>query len=132
MQFGRMVLGMSAVGWLGFGVWLYANPLNLVEVGLTADTGLGRTEVRAFYGGLEIGIAAFLLWCALRRERTRIGLVAAMLTIGGTGLGRLSGIALEGFQTSTLMWVFVGIELGAASLTGYALRRLTLEEDGDS
>ena len=70
MQFGRMVLGMSAVGWLGFGVWLYANPLNLVEVGLTADTGLGRTEVRAFYGGFEIGIAAFLLWCALRRERS--------------------------------------------------------------
>lgn len=110
------------LAWAGFGVSLYAFPDRLDGVGLIADTALGRTEVRAFYGGLELGIAAFLAWCLAVPSRTRVGLVAAALTVGFTGLGRLSGIALEGFESSSLMWTFACIELSAAALSLWALR----------
>lgn len=118
----RMVLGLSVLAWAGFGVWLYLAPEALAGVGLVADTALGRTEVRAFYGGLELGIAGFLGWCLVDPSRTRVGLVAAALLIGGTGLGRLSGVALEGFQTSGQMWGFVALELSAAALSAWALQ----------
>lgn len=124
MRFGRMVLAASIIAWLGLGSWLYVNPLELSGAGLVADTANGRTEVRAFYGGLEVGIAAFLIWCLVRPERTRTGLVAALLTIGCTGLGRLSGMMMEGFQTTPIMWALVTVELLAALLTLSALRQL--------
>jgi hypothetical protein len=122
MKVPRIVLALSVLAWAGFGAWLYVFPERLDGVGLAPDGGLGRTEVRAFYGGLELGIAAFLGWCLAAASRTRVGLMAATMVVGCTGLGRLSGIALEGFETTPLMWTFVAIELTAAALSAWAIR----------
>lgn len=124
MRLARTVLVLCSAAWAGFGVMLLVWPHRLDGVGLQVDTALARIEVRGFYGGLELGIAAFLAWSALRTARLRSALVLAALTLGGTALGRLVGIALEGGSTTAQMWTFATMELVGAALASTALVRL--------
>lgn len=126
MRFARVVLGLSSLVWSGFGVLLAIWPARLGGVGLRVDSALARVEVRGFYGGLELGIAAFLAWCAVGKsaERVKAGLVLTAAALGCTALGRLAGIALEGGTTTTQMWSFVALELTGTALAVAALVRL--------
>lgn len=123
MNFPRIVLASNVLAWAGFAIMLGVWPERLDGVGLIVDNPLGRAEVRAFYGGLELGIAGFLAWCAMAPSRVRTGLVCALAVLGATGLGRLTGVALEGFETNTMMWIFIALELSGATLNAVALRR---------
>ena len=58
MNFARFILAGSALAWAGFGLLFFVSPENLDGVGLVVDNAVARAEVRAFYGGLELGIAA--------------------------------------------------------------------------
>lgn len=124
MRFARVVLGLSSLVWAGFGLMLSIWPERLDGVGLTVDSPLARIEVRGFYGGLELGIAAFLAWCAAAKsaERVRAGLVLTAAVLGGTAVGRLVGVALEGGSTTPQMWSFVALELTGTTLAVAALR----------
>ena len=126
MRFARVVLGLSSLVWCGFGLMLSIWPERLGGVGLSVDGALARIEVRGFYGGLELGIAGFLAWCAIAKtaERTRAGLVLTAAALGGTALGRLVGIGLEGGSTTAQMWSFVALELAGTALAVAALVRL--------
>lgn len=105
----RALILIAALITAGFGVWLLINPMALAGVGIPADSPIARVEIRAMYGGLELGIAAFLLWCAAVPAWRRVGLVAAALMVGGIALGRGLGILLEG-GAEPLMWFFFAIE----------------------
>ena len=77
--------------------------------------------MRAFYGGMEIGLGLFLTWCAWRPEWQAAGLWLVLLSNGGAGLARLlsaglGGVALGGYLGWALLW-----ELGFAALAGLAL-----------
>lgn len=126
MRFARAVLVVSALVWAGFGTMLLVWPERLGGVGLEVDSALARIEVRGFYGGLELGIAAFLAWGARSdvAERLRSCLRLAALGLGGTAAGRLVGIALENGSTTAQMWSFVALELLGTSLAIAALVRL--------
>jgi Domain of unknown function (DUF4345) len=47
------------------------------------------------YGGFELGIAAFLIWCAMDPTRVRLGLVASGCMFTGVALGRLFLLATD-------------------------------------
>ena len=70
MTFPKLVVYLSAATFADFGAWLMLAPTALEDV---ASVGLSnpeaRAEIRAMYGGLEIGIAAFLHWCAPSETR---------------------------------------------------------------
>lgn len=134
MRFARVVLVSSALVWAGFGLMLGIWPERLAGVGLVVDSALGRIEVRGFYGGLELGIAGFLGWCAAAKsaERMRAGLVLAAAALGGTALGRLVGVALEGGSTTSTMWTFVALELAGTTLAIAALVGLRRADEASS
>ena len=117
-----IVLALCALGFLGFGAWLLVEPTGaLAKIGIGATTPTGLVELRAFYGGLEIGLGLFLGWCLLRPEWREAGLWLVVLANGGLGLARLlaiwlGGAALGGYLGWALLW-----ELGFASLGGLAL-----------
>ncbi len=119
-----MVLLVSGLAWLGFGCWIFACPDTLSGVGLSVEGPLGRAEIRAFYGGLELGLGSFLVWCAWDSTRHKVGLVGALLCVGLTCIGRVSGIAIEGFETAPIMWAFAGIEFTGALITAVAIAKL--------
>lgn len=115
------VIALCAIGFLGFGVWLLADPGALAKVGIVSSSAVGTVELRAFYGGMEIGLALFLGLCLLRPEWQGAGLWLVLLANGGAGLARLlaislGGAAFGGYLAWALLW-----ELGFAALAALAV-----------
>ena len=120
-NFSVIVLVLAALGFLGFGVWLVFDPVGgLAGVGIAGTTPAGVVELRAFYGGLEIGLGLFLLICAARPEWRTPGLWLVLLGNLAIGLTRLYGIgdsgAFNNFFAAALVW-----ELGFPALAAVAL-----------
>ncbi len=116
------VLALAGLGFLGFGLWFLIDPIGpLAAIGITATGAPAATEFRAFYGGLEVGLAALLLAAAARPAWRQAGLWLVLATNGGIAVGRLIGVAVDGvwvpFFTYALVW-----EVGFAVLAALALR----------
>jgi hypothetical protein len=117
-----VVIALCALGFLGFGLWLLADPVGaLAKVGVTSSSATGSIELRAFYGGMEIGLGLFLGWCALRPEWQAAGLWLVLLANGGAGLARLLGILLGGASLGGYLAWALAWELGFAALAALAL-----------
>lgn len=117
----RAFVVVSALIYLGIGIWCIVDPVGtMADVGLVVEGANGAIEVRAMYGGLELGMAAFLLWCAIAEERVRTGVVAVTLSIGGLGLGRmLTWVALR--PPDTLHPLLIPLELSSLVIGGLLL-----------
>ena len=116
-----IVIALCALGFLGFGLWLLFDPAAMEKIGIQATSKVGTVELRAFYGGMEIGLALFLGACLWRPEWRAAGLWLVLLANGGAGLARLlaiglGGASLGGYLAWALLW-----ELGFAALAGLAL-----------
>jgi hypothetical protein len=124
MKLARAVLVFAALVFFTFGMGFLLVPVQWAEaVDIALPTALARTDLRATYGGLEIGVALFLALCAVRAEWVRPGLVALMLAAGGFGAGRLAGIVVER-SAGPLMLGFALLEWTIVGVTLYLLRRL--------
>ena len=127
MGFARAYLYFMAVMGLFFGLWYLIAP-----TGMTDPTGFGPlgpnalTDVRATYGGFQIGLGLFTLWAAADPARVRMGLLLQALTIGAIGSCRLVGFAIDGGPNGFLISAIV-TEISFTALTLFALRRLPRE-----
>lgn len=95
--FPTVAIWVTAAAWLGFALWLGSSPASLLPAfGVEHDSPAMRTEVRAFYGGVEaaIGISMICLW--LRGDRFA-ALFIGGLPLAGAASGRLIGMVLDGF-----------------------------------
>lgn len=93
----KLGVGLTALIYLGLGLGLLAMPAELIAgVGIDAATPEARAEIRAMYGGLELGIGAWLLISLRHAERLGPALLFVALSLGGLGAGRLSGLLIEG------------------------------------
>lgn len=112
------VLALAGLGFLGFGLWFLVDPISpLAAIGITATGAPAPTEFRAFYGGLEVGLAALMLYAAANSQWRTAGLWLVIATNGGIAAGRLLGVAIDGvwvpFFTYALVWE-VGFAAAAA------------------
>ena len=128
-RLGNIILVLAGLGFLGFGLAILVQPaLVLGKVGISG-TPAGLVELQAFYGGLELGLGAFLVACARNAQWQRAGLWSVALVNGGIGLARLVGIAMSGeftgFFAGALAWEF-GFTLAAI----LALRGLSAPKTG--
>jgi hypothetical protein len=124
MMLARAALILAAVVFVLIGVGFLIAPVSwasVVEIALPTAT--ARTDLRATYGGFDLGVGLFFGLCALRLEWIRPGLAALGLAAAGFGGGRLLGIVIEG-SASPLMGIFVMLELTTAGLAFVLLRRL--------
>jgi hypothetical protein len=119
--FAEIVLALGALSFAGFGIWLLIAPGALAAVDVRAESPNGRVELRAMYGGLELGLALFLFLCLRDPQRVETGLHLQLLALAGLGSGRLVAIALERFRVRPLLLFFMVIELAAAAITCAAL-----------
>lgn len=96
-MFSRLVLAIAALGLLGFGVWMLIAPQAvLAEIGISLQGPAALTEIRAFYGGLEIGLGLALCFCLLVPGWQRPGLALAALCFGVVALSRGVGMLVDG------------------------------------
>jgi hypothetical protein len=120
-MFARIVLVLNGVVYLGFGAVSLLSPETIAGPAEYILSSLAAfTEFRAFYGGYELGTGAFLLLCATRRKWWRIGLMASVLLIGGTGAGRIYGLITDG-QPTIVQLLALSAEATATVLAVVAL-----------
>ena len=123
MKPARMLLFACALIFVVAGAAFLVAPEQFGKViELSAPTAMARTDVRATYGGLELGIGIFLIICAARSEWIRAGLWALGLATGGFATGRLTGILVEG-TASRLMLICLVTEIIVTFLSILLLRR---------
>lgn len=121
-MFARVLLWIDALVFMGLGVWLCVDPVeSLRGVHVTASAPAGVTELRAMYGGLELGVGLFLAMTAMRPRWRDAGLWLGLLSIGGLGVVRTLSALLA--ASSPMLWSFVALELTTTALHAVAIAR---------
>jgi hypothetical protein len=95
MPLARFSLALTAAAFGGFGTWLLVKPDALGKVGVEVPTPAARAEIRAFYGGLELGMAAFFAAAAARPSWFEPALILQSATLGGSALGRVFSLRTD-------------------------------------
>ena len=127
MGFARAYLYFVGVMGLVFGVWYLVAPATWTD-----PTGFGPlgpnalTDVRATYGGFQIGLGLFTIWAALDASRVRMAVVLQLLTIGAIASCRLVGFAVDGSPNGFLRSA-IATEVSFTVITMIALYRLPRE-----
>lgn len=113
-----VLITLSGAGFLLFGIWLLMSPLEgLAQFGLTlAPEITHRVEIRAFYGGLEIGLGLLLLKFGLSRRYRRAGLWLVTASYGALGAARTLAIVLETDPIPSTIWIALAVELALGGL----------------
>jgi len=125
MTLARALIFVSAVIFVVVGAGFLLIPKQFGDVlEISLPTAMARTDVRATYGGLELGLGIFLILCVVRSEWIRPGLWALALTVGGFAFGRVVGFVAEG-TLNNFMLFFLALELAVALLALFLLRRKT-------
>ena len=94
-RFCTIAIFITAASWAGFAVWLGTNPGALLPAfGVDGTTPQMLTEVRAFYGGVEmaIAVAMILLW---KRGHLFASLLVGGLPLLGSASGRCIGLLID-------------------------------------
>ena len=101
----------------------FVDPLAaMTPVELNVDTVSARNELRANYGGLQLGMGLLLL-AGFREPRiTASALLAQALLVGGLAVGRATSIALDGLP-NTFVLGLLAVEATTA-IVSLALFRL--------
>jgi len=105
----RVSLALTALAFGVFGAITLVYPDFITLTGVELPTPSARTEVRGFYGGMELGFAAFFAVAALRPDWFRAGLVAQVLAFWGMAAGRVFGVLIDGSPIS-LMFLLIALE----------------------
>ena len=119
----RIFLGLSALIWIGFGLYGFFQPGFFADAaGVSFTTPTGATDMRATYGGLTTAIGAIALAGVSRPAFTRQALVVLAAVGAGLGGARLLGVALDGDLTTWTVQALV-FELATVALGVWLLRR---------
>jgi len=110
------VLCAGALAFGAFGVQWLLDPVAMASpLGIVLTNGDATSDARAVYGGMELGMAAFLLYSAASKDRRTQGLAAAALSLFGLGTCRLIGIVLgQGVGAGT--YQLLGTDLAGTTL----------------
>lgn len=119
----RIVLGLSALVWLPYGVYCFLAPGSLADAaGVAATTPTGAIELRAMYGGLQAGIGLLCALAVARGDLVRPALLALLFLTGGLGLARL-GAAATAASVDGYTGFALGFEWATAALAAWLLAR---------
>lgn len=120
MRPSTLALALSGGGFLIFGLALLLAPQAvMLQIGLVVPDGAPTTEIRAFYGGLELALAGWLL-AALRQGNDRMpALLLGASCYGGVALTRAIGMLVDG-SGGSFLWIALLVEAALAGLCLWA------------
>ncbi|MBA2113450.1 DUF4345 family protein [Bremerella alba] len=96
-------------------------------VGFTHHSPNTLVEVTAFYGGLELGLAVFLVWASNAYDRINMGLKMLFIVFLAAGLARLLGIIRFGFEDPSQP-IVTGLEIGWAFIANWLTIKMIDQE----
>ncbi len=124
----RVALLLSSLLFAAAGLAFLLAPAGMAaQVDILAGSATALTDIRAIYGGLELGLACYLglLLRGSKRDPAllELGLRAALCALSGMALARLLGVCVDGPQRA-ITWLLGAGELMGALLCGLGLRTL--------
>ena len=122
MSFDRVVLALNAAFVLLAGLACVLWPASLAQQAGLSVTPSTLTEIRAFYGGLQVGTGCFLFWCIRGQETTFAGLLLVALGVGGAGMARVLGMLVDREATAFHL-TNLAIEVVTVAVVAVALWR---------
>ena len=124
--FAKATILVTALCWTGFAFWLGVAPASLLHAfGIEQSTPSMLTEIRAFYGGIELAIAAAML-ILLRRGDLFASLLIGGLPLAGSAALRIVGQFLDGYSTTHL--AFAAFECMGALFCFAGIRSLSVKQ----
>ena len=124
MLFARILLAVQAIAFAGLGLAYFTRPEEMANLsGMLLMAPAAITDVRAWYGGLQIGLAAYLLLAMSRVDLARAALTLMVLLFSALALARIGGLWLDGGLQQTFNLSALLIEAVFAGLSFLALRR---------
>ena len=109
-QFPLFAFVITVATYLVFALWLGLDPQALLKAFKIENATAGMlTEIRAFYGGIELGIAAATMWLWRRGDRV------ASLVVGGLPLAAAASIRLVGMLVDEVSSLHVTIAIAEGS-----------------
>lgn len=122
MRFARFVLVIQAVIMIGFSLAYWLRPYEMANLnGMLLMETASVSHMRVYYGGLQLGLALFLLWSVKAPERARAGLVMLVITMSALVIGRLGSLWLDGGELTGFDLISLIYRVFAAALAGAAL-----------
>ena len=119
----RIVLALSALIWLPYGIFCFLQPGALAQSAQVVATGpTGTVELRAMYGGLQAAIGVLCALAIFRPTLERPALVLLISVFAGLGIARLLGGLIAG-EFSTYNVGALIFEWGGAALCIWILPR---------
>jgi hypothetical protein len=107
----KWIFGATAIGFAGFGLALLIFPNLIGMVGVKELTNSGLVEIRAMYGGLQLGLALFFLLAINRPRWVRPALILHICVVGGLAIGRIFGLVVTNWAAKPLVYLLLAAEL---------------------
>lgn len=121
----RVVLIIQLVALAGLGLAYFIQPHQMANLsGMLLMAPAAATDMRAFYGGLQIGLAAFIGVSLSRLDLTRAALTLLVLLYSSMALARMGGLWLDGGAQQTFNLYALLLEVVSVVLCFWALRGL--------
>ena len=121
----RVVLIIQLVALVGLGLAYFIQPHQMANLsGMLLMAPAAATDMRAFYGGLQIGLAAFIGVSLSRLDLTRAALTLLVLLYSSMALARMGGLWLDGGAQQTFNLYALLLEVVSVVLCFWALRGL--------
>lgn len=128
MLFARIVLMIQIVALAGLGLAYFIRPEEMASFsGALLMGNAAVTEVRAYYGGLQLGLAAYLAMALTRLDLLRPALMLLILLYAALALARIAGLWLDGGAQQTFNLTALLLEVISAGLAWWALRGIQRE-----
>lgn len=121
MLLGKIVLGVSALAFTGYGLVSLVSPEVPAElVDLQMNSGDAFAEVAAIYGGLQTALGLFFLLSLINPAHYRAGLLALLFVMGGLALARIIALWVTADAIGSYTVAALGFEAAVAMLAAYA------------
>lgn len=108
MTLSRLFLLPCGLAFMLIGLNTFHNPLAaMAGVELAVNSVSALNEIRANYGGLQIGMGLLLLAGWRMPTLTRSALLAQLLIVGGLACGRVISMSLDGLPNTKIQGLLV-------------------------
>ena len=125
MLLARVILSLQLLATAGLGLAYFIRPHEMANLsGMLLMAPAAATDMRAYYGGLQLGLAAFIGLSLARRQLIHPALTLLTLLYSALALARIGGLWLDGGAQQTFNLYVLLLEVVSAGLCYWALREL--------